>query len=156
MIVRRVLPLPEPGHSDPECLADRKWWCFLLSSILSFIVGVFSVLLIRACAAVFCRKVEDYNPPDQKKQLEEEKRAEGGQGGDFMSGAKDWAGELISGQTGTGRILVSQPELKSPERKLPGTRLLFPHVKLNFVSLLSLPGLSCIHPLHIITYNLLH
>ena len=24
-----------------------------------------------------------------------------------MSEAKDWAGELISGQTGTGRILVS-------------------------------------------------
>ena len=31
-----------------------------------------------------------------------------GQDGDFMSEAKDWAGELISGQTGTGRILVSQ------------------------------------------------
>ena len=30
-----------------------------------------------------------------------------GQDGDFMSEAKDWAGELISGQTGTGRILVS-------------------------------------------------
>ena len=29
-----------------------------------------------------------------------------GQDGDFMSEAKDWAGELISGQTGTGRILV--------------------------------------------------
>ena len=28
------------------------------------------------------------------------------QDGDFMSEAKDWAGELISGQTGTGRILV--------------------------------------------------
>ena len=31
----------------------------------------------------------------------------GGPDGDFMSEAKDWAGELISGQTGTGRILVS-------------------------------------------------
>ena len=31
----------------------------------------------------------------------------GGAEGDFMSEAKDWAGELISGQTGTGRILVS-------------------------------------------------
>ena len=121
MIVRRVLT--DSSHSDPECLADRKWWCFLLSSILSFIVGVFSVLFIRACAAVFCRKVVDYSPADQKKQVEEEKRAEGGQGGDFMSGAKDWAGELISGQTGTGRILVrlqaltsshSQPQQKSP------------------------------------------
>ena len=106
MIVRRVLT--DSSHSDPECLADRKWWCFLLSSILSFIVGVFSVLFIRACAAVCCRKVvPDYNPAEQKKQVEEEKRVEGGQGGDFMSGAKDWAGELISGQTGTGRILVS-------------------------------------------------
>ena len=33
---------------------------------------------------------------------------DGGPEGDFMSEAKDWAGELISGQTGTGRILVSQ------------------------------------------------
>ena len=39
-------------------LPGRKWWCFLLSSILSFFVGVFSVLFIRACAAVFCRKVK--------------------------------------------------------------------------------------------------
>ena len=31
----------------------------------------------------------------------------GGKDGDFMSEAKDWAGELISGQTGTGRILVT-------------------------------------------------
>ena len=80
MIVRRVLT--DPGHSDPECLADRKWWCFLLSSILSFIVGVFSVLFIRACAAVCCRKVVDYSPPEQKKQVEEEKRSEGGQQGE--------------------------------------------------------------------------
>ena len=28
-----------------------------------------------------------------------------------MSEAKDWAGELISGQTGTGRILVSWKKL---------------------------------------------
>ena len=40
-----------------DLLCCRKWWCFLLSSILSFIVGVFSVLFIRACAAIFCRKV---------------------------------------------------------------------------------------------------
>ena len=31
---------------------------------------------------------------------------DGAPDGDFMSEAKDWAGELISGQTGTGRILV--------------------------------------------------
>lgn len=32
--------------------------------------------------------------------------------GDLMSVAKDWAGELISGQTGTGRILVRR-QMKS-------------------------------------------
>ena len=35
----------------------------------------------------------------------------GGKDGDFMSEAKDWAGELISGQTGTGRILVRSWEI---------------------------------------------
>jgi hypothetical protein len=35
----------------------------------------------------------------------------GGSDGDFMSEAKDWAGELISGQTGTGRILVRKGKM---------------------------------------------
>ena len=94
MIVRTVITDTDSNLEDNECLADRKWWCFLLSSILSFIVGVFSVLFIRACAAVFCRKVEtqvlikfvllkpnslfqvsnDYNPSDLKKQQEEDKK----------------------------------------------------------------------------------
>ena len=56
------------------CLADRKWWCFLLSSVLSFIVGVFSVLFIRACAALLCRRDEELSQSDVKRQLEEEKR----------------------------------------------------------------------------------
>ena len=38
----------------------------------------------------------------------------GGKDGDFMSEAKDWAGELISGQTGTGRILVRKLGNPSP------------------------------------------
>jgi hypothetical protein len=54
-----------------------------------------------------------------RRQEEEAKRrqgnADGGGGGgpegDFMSEAKDWAGELISGQTGTGRILVRNNKL---------------------------------------------
>ena len=33
---------------DPneECLSQRKWWCFLLSSIFTFLMGVFSVLVV--------------------------------------------------------------------------------------------------------------
>ena len=134
MIVRRVLT--DSSHSDPECLADRKWWCFLLSSILSFIVGVFSVLLIRACAAVCCRKVADFTPAEQKKQAEEEKRLEGGQTGDFMAGAKDWAGELISGQTGTGRILVSVGWARPGQAMLASLSLCKSReIKLNWSSL---------------------
>ena len=40
--------------------------------------------------------------------------------GDLMSVAKDWAGELISGQTGTGRILVRH---KSTKNRLRGNFL---------------------------------
>ena len=28
-----------------ECLKDRKWWCFLLSSIFTFLAGLLIVLL---------------------------------------------------------------------------------------------------------------
>jgi hypothetical protein len=46
---------------------------------------------------------------------------DGQQDGDFMSEAKDWAGELISGQTGTGRILVSGAHLWTDrDRQDPG------------------------------------
>jgi potassium large conductance calcium-activated channel subfamily M alpha protein 1 len=99
---------------DEECLSDRKWWCFLLSSIFTFIMGILSVLVVRAFASLFCRKVaKDYSHPEVKKQQDEDKKMrlqgqnpDAAQDGDFMSEAKDWAGELISGQTGTGRILV--------------------------------------------------
>ena len=36
---------------------ERKWWCFLLSSIFTFLMGILSVLLQRAIASIFCRKV---------------------------------------------------------------------------------------------------
>jgi len=99
---------------EEECLRERKWWCFLLSSIFTFLMGIFSVLLVRAFASLCCRKrVNEYSQTELKIQQEEAKKIrlqgqnpDGVQDGDFMSEAKDWAGELISGQTGTGRILV--------------------------------------------------
>ncbi len=100
---------------DEGCLAERKWWCFLLSSIFTFIMGVASVLVARAAKAIFCRRDEDeYSQAELRRQEEEAKKLRlqgqnpdaGGKDGDFMSEAKDWAGELISGQTGVGRILV--------------------------------------------------
>ena len=41
--------LPSGPALDPneECLKERKWWCFLLSSIFTFLMGVLSVLVVR-------------------------------------------------------------------------------------------------------------
>ena len=30
-----------------DCLENRKWWVFLLSSLLTFVVGVLSVIVVR-------------------------------------------------------------------------------------------------------------
>jgi len=104
-----------PVIEHEECLSERKWWCFLLSSIFTFILGILSVVLIRVGQNFFCKKTEDGDSEEEKlKQKEEAKRLrlqgqnpdEGASEGDFMSEAKDWAGELISAQTGMGKILV--------------------------------------------------
>jgi hypothetical protein len=50
---------------EEECLRDRKWWCFLLSSMLTFAMGVTGVLVIRLLKFVFCREVSqspDFSP----------------------------------------------------------------------------------------------
>ena len=99
--------------SEEECLSDRKWWCFLVSSIFTFMAGILSVLLYRLVVFLCCRagqrpeytqssakEAKPLPPPGAqppKPQFE----------GNFVSEAKDWAGELMSGQTTTGRIMVS-------------------------------------------------
>ncbi|XP_076377663.1 calcium-activated potassium channel slo isoform X40 [Megalopta genalis] len=89
-----------------DCLKERKWWCFLLSSIFTFLAGLLIVLLWRAFAFLCCRK-EPEIPPNDPKQKEQKTSRQGKEfEGTFMTEAKDWAGELISGQTTTGRILV--------------------------------------------------
>lgn len=93
---------------EEKCLTERKWWCFLLSSIFTFLAGLLIVLLWRAFAFLCCRKEPELAPNDPK-QKEQKANRQGKQEfeGTFMTEAKDWAGELISGQTTTGRILVS-------------------------------------------------
>ncbi|XP_055321919.1 calcium-activated potassium channel slowpoke isoform X16 [Sitodiplosis mosellana] len=92
---------------EEKCLTERKWWCFLLSSIFTFLAGLLVVLLWRAFAFLCCRKEPELSPNDPK-QKEQKANRQGKQEfeGTFMTEAKDWAGELISGQTTTGRILV--------------------------------------------------
>lgn len=98
---------------DDDCLKERKWWCFVLSSIFTFLAGLLIVLLWRAFAFLCCRKEPELSPNDPKQK--EQKTARQGKEfeGTFMTEAKDWAGELISGQTTTGRILVNSRHLYS-------------------------------------------
>lgn len=97
-----------PPNAIEDCLKVRKWWCFLLSSIFTFLAGLLIVLLWRAFTFICCRKEPELSPNDPK-QKEQKASRQGKQEfeGTFMTEAKDWAGELISGQTTTGRILVS-------------------------------------------------
>lgn len=90
-----------------ECLLERKWWCFILSSIFTFLAGLLIVLLWRAFAFLWCRKEPEFAPNDPKQKEQKAARQSKEFEGTFMTEAKDWAGELISGQTTTGRILVS-------------------------------------------------
>ncbi|XP_076222394.1 calcium-activated potassium channel slo isoform X31 [Nomia melanderi] len=89
-----------------DCLKVRKWWCFLLSSIFTFLAGLLFVLLWRAFAFLCCRKEPEFAPNDPKQKEQKTSRQGKEFEGTFMTEAKDWAGELISGQTTTGRILV--------------------------------------------------
>ncbi|XP_063533039.1 calcium-activated potassium channel slowpoke isoform X4 [Cydia strobilella] len=92
---------------EDDCLSVRKWWCFLLSSIFTFIAGLLIVVLWRICAFVCCRKEPELAPNDPKQKEQKAARQNKQEfEGTFMTEAKDWAGELISGQTTTGRILV--------------------------------------------------
>lgn len=108
-------------ESELECLKDRKWWYFFLSSVASFLMGLAVVLIWRALAFVCCHKDPDFGPDKNKDSLiavdGQPASSTAGQRpgrqpkqefeGTFMTEAKDWAGELISGQTTTGRILAS-------------------------------------------------
>ena len=59
IVLRMETSAPQglPLYSDEECLKERKWWCFLLSSIFTFILGVLSVLLVRGLQAILRREV---------------------------------------------------------------------------------------------------
>ncbi|CAL1267653.1 unnamed protein product [Larinioides sclopetarius] len=99
-----------------ECMKERKWWCFLLSSVFTFMAGLFIILIWRAFAFLCCRNKEKSGAGAGAKVVKTVDPGRGGvQGGaavaggneiGFMTEAKDWAGELISGQSTTGRILV--------------------------------------------------
>ncbi|KAF2354719.1 hypothetical protein FHG87_014522 [Trinorchestia longiramus] len=106
-----------------NCLKNRKYWCFLLSSIFTFVVGTFIVLVWRLGEFLFCRHKEatELEVQQQKEKMAQQQKEAGMppssaksmnlMEGNFVTEAKDWAGELISGQTTTGRILRHHCEI---------------------------------------------
>jgi len=106
---------------EQRCMKDPHWYAFLCSSLITFFTGLLLVLSWRILAWLFCQRpgvqpataavpsaAPDAAAPAAgadvwKKGDAEDAGAEVG----WMTEAKDWAGELISGQTTSGRILVS-------------------------------------------------
>nr|ACC68842.1 calcium-activated potassium channel [Ascaris suum] len=100
----------EMTDEERKCLEERKYWCFLLSSIVTFCVSMLLVVMWRIITHLFCQRRDRDELDAIPEQLENEvdgialKQEEVQIG--WMTEAKDWAGELISGQSMTGRILV--------------------------------------------------
>ena len=69
------MPTENPILSDEECLKERKWWCFLLSSIFTFLMGVLSVVVVRGIISICCHKEEDeFSQAELRRQEEEAKK----------------------------------------------------------------------------------
>nr|QRG35352.1 SLO-1 isoform a [Onchocerca ochengi] len=107
----------EMTDDERKCLDERKYWCFLLSSIVTFCVSMLLVVIWRIIAHVFCQQRERDEIDTVFDQDEGKHELFKGDGDGitikqeevqigWMTEAKDWAGELISGQSMTGRILV--------------------------------------------------
>ncbi|VDI10645.1 potassium large conductance calcium-activated channel subfamily M alpha member 1, partial [Mytilus galloprovincialis] len=108
-----------------DCLSERRWYIFLLSSLVTFIAGIVVIAVYRLILWICCHKrknipqakVANHTGPLPIPEKRKGSQTVGGAGGGtiflktpdpeigWMTEAKDWAGELISGQTMTGRIL---------------------------------------------------
>ncbi|KFD54423.1 hypothetical protein M514_04766 [Trichuris suis] len=122
-------------EEERRCLEERKYWCFLLSSIITFCLSMLLVVTYRILNHLCCERKKssrraDVTEPDHRDanglfptsasnntvektlltaaadtQSPQQHQTEEAHVG-WMTEAKDWAGELISGQSTTGRILV--------------------------------------------------
>ena len=115
-----VDPEVEMASDDGDCKDDRQWYAFLCSSLITFFAGLFLVLLGRVVSWLLCcgrgpgtaadgggGAVKLVTASDDSRHADRGDAAteDGAQIG-WATEAKDWAGELISGQSTTGRILV--------------------------------------------------
>lgn len=91
---------------------EKLWYVFFLSSVFTLIAGVLLVLFGKLVVAIHKRvsrrradtlKKDNDIHSSKEKAIDKDGQSDIG----WLTAAKDWAGELISGQTTSGRILVS-------------------------------------------------
>jgi len=107
--------------SSSDCADDHQWYAFLCSSLITFFAGLFLVLLGRVVSWVLCcgrgsgTSAGNGGGGAVRLVTASDDSRHAGSGDDVVEDgtqigwateAKDWAGELISGQSTTGRILV--------------------------------------------------
>jgi len=108
--------------ADMDICTERKWKYFLASSLITFGAGLALIMVYKLVMMLLCgaknnhRKSSIITPnPVQKETSKEVKEKGFFKGHDpevgWLTEAKDWAGELISGQTTTGRILVGNSQV---------------------------------------------
>lgn len=101
---------PEYDPIQLWCLAQRKWYVFLLSSVFTFIAGILLILICRAFAYIFYwikgKSVEAESGSNNERRKAVVASDDGNETG-FLAKAKEWAVKLSSGKTLPGKILVS-------------------------------------------------
>ena len=90
--------------AEAICLQERYWYAFVCSSLITFFSGLLLVLSWRILSWLLCSK--SLSGEDEAEEEEEGRKRGAEVEVGWVTEAKDWAGELISGQTTTGRILV--------------------------------------------------
>ena len=105
--MERVMPTPvfNATAAREACLNNRHWYVFLCSSLITFFTGLLLVLTWRILSWLVCQKNGGGSKEEKKDDYDAAQTPDAEVG--WVTEAKDWAGELISGQTTTGRILVS-------------------------------------------------
>lgn len=89
-------------NHDDQCLQTRRWYVFLLSSLITFAAGFVPLVLWNIGNWVWKTCFREPRRVQPKGTIETGEDSVG-----WMTEAKDWAGELLSGQRKVGRVMVS-------------------------------------------------
>lgn len=101
---------PEYDPFEYWCLAERKWYVFLLSGVFTFIVGFFPILVCRTFAFILSwieGKSVGAKSRTNKDPRKDVVASDDGNKTGLLAKAKEWAVKLSSGKTLPGKILVS-------------------------------------------------